>query len=153
MKAFLLAATATALAPLISSAYAETAADARAAFEAYVHAINTADAEAAAAFYDRDPDFHWIEQGQLRYTDAADAAESMKGLLSVDGTPQMTVNDVLIADLGESAALVTANFDFAMLGPDGQPRFSFGGWMSVAMIAREDGWKIAAGQSGPETSD
>ncbi|WP_300376280.1 nuclear transport factor 2 family protein [Henriciella sp.] len=136
-----------------TTAQADTSADARAAFEAYVEAINTSDAETAAGFYDRDPDFHWIEQGKLRYTNAEEAAASMQGLLSYGGTPQMTVRKILVADTSDTSALVTANFDFAMIGSDDGTMFRFGGWMSVAMTLREDGWKIAAGQSGPNGAD
>lgn len=124
-------------------------AQARAAFDAYVAAINNGDVDTAASLYDRDPDFHWVEKGELRYTSADAAVESMTGLLAMGGMPLMTVNEVLVADLGDDAALVTANFNFVMLGEDKTPMFGFDGWISTAIVRREDGWKIAAGQSGP----
>lgn len=152
MRRLTLFATFALLASACSAAATPTE-SAQAAFEAYVAAINAGDVERAADFYDDDPDFHWVERGEVQYRSAEEAAESLAGLTSYGGTPEMTVDQVLVVDLDDNAAFLTAHFEFAMIGPDDATLFQFGGWMSVAMVKRDDGWKIAAGQSGPDKAD
>lgn len=127
----------------------DTRAEARAAFQAYADALNTGDIEAAAAMYDTEEGFHWVERGGIQYENGADAAVSL-GNLTAGGAPtRMTVDTIRVADLGDGAALVSAHFDFAMLSTEGVEQFSFDGWMTVGMVKRATGWRIAGGQVGP----
>lgn len=130
-------------------AQSDNKAEARAAFEAYAEALNTGDIEVAAAMYDTEAGFHWVERGDIQYATGAEAAASLRGLSGGDGQPHMTLDRIQVADLGEEAALVSAHFDFAMLSTDGAEQFSFDGWMTVGMVKRADGWRIAGGQVGP----
>ena len=131
----------------------DSASQARAAFGTYVEAINTGDLDAAAAMYDRTPGFHWIEFGHVRFATGDDAATSIMALAEEGATPVMTVQDVLAANMGDDAALVSAHYDFRMQGEDGARLYSHTGWLSLGFVRRADGWKIAGGQNGPGGAD
>jgi len=125
---------------------------ARDALLAYADAINVGDVELAASFYDNDPDFHWIERGGVQYDNSEAAANSLKELIVPNASAMLTFDNVKVADLSVNAALVSAHFDYQMSFQGDQPSFSFDGWMSVAMVKRAEGWRIAAGQVGPGSS-
>lgn len=127
----------------------QTKTEAGAALQDYVDAINAGDVALAASFYDKDPDFHWVERGGIQYDDAADAAASLEGLVVPGSTATMTLDQVRVADVSADAALVSAHFDYAMSFEGGTDGFAFDGWMTVAMVRRADGWRIAGGQVGP----
>ena len=131
----------------------DTALQSRETFELYVDSINRGDMDAAAAFYDGSSgDFHWIERGAVQYDNGAAAADALKELSAAGGQPRMEVDELHVTTLSDTSALVSAHFTFAMLDDAGAEGFSFDGWMSVAMVKRGDGWKIAAGQTGPGKS-
>lgn len=127
----------------------DSAAAAKSAFESYVAAINDGDIARAASFYDDGPGFHWIERGGVQYTKGAEAAASLKQLAAGGGKSSMTIDHVQVAPMSATAALVSAHFDFAMLDASGSKEFGFDGWMTVGMVERNGGWKIAGGQTGP----
>ncbi len=123
--------------------------EAEAAFAAYVAAINAGDTQAVAEMYDENPGFHWVERGGVQYTSGAQAAASLDSLFTDGGSAEMTVDNVQVAPLGQGGALVSAHFDLTMLDQAGDAQFAFDGWMTVGMVRRADGWKIAGGQTGP----
>lgn len=125
-----------------------TAQDARLAFEAYVEALNAANFDSAAQMYDNSEGFHWIERGGVQYESGSDAANSLRALSDSGGKPQMRLDAVRVAKLADGAALVSAQFDFQMLAETGDEMFAFDGWMTVGMVRREKGWRIAGGQTG-----
>ncbi len=127
----------------------DPAQEAEAAFDQYVVAINEGDIDAIASIYDTNPGFHWVERGGVQYTSGKEAAASFEELLTSGSTPRMTVDDMQIAVLGEDSALVSTHFDLAMLDAAGAEQFAFDGWITVGMVKREEGWKIAGGQTGP----
>lgn len=127
----------------------DTAPEAKAAFEAYVGALNKGDIAVAAAMYDAEEGFHWIERGQVQYESGEEAAASLKSLVANGSAIEMTLGTVRVAELTAGSALVSAQFSFAMSAENGDPQFSFDGWMTVGMVKRTDGWRIAGGQSGP----
>ncbi len=152
MKPLALAAAFASLAACASTT-ADPAAGASAAFDAYVAAINAGDTEKAVSFYDDEPGFYWVEHGHIRYRSAGEAADSLRAMASQPGTAKMTINDILVAEMGADAALVSAHFDYGMLDEAGKTIWRSGGWMSLGMVKRENGWKIAAGQTGPGGAD
>ncbi|GJL94006.1 MAG: hypothetical protein DHS20C05_04110 [Hyphococcus sp.] len=123
--------------------------EARAALIAYGEALSSGDIEKAAEYYDRDADFHWIERGGVQYESGDEAAASLKALIVPGATAKLTFDDIRIADLGPTAALASAYFTYEMDYENDQQDFSFGGWMSVALTKRAQGWRFAAGQVGP----
>ncbi len=131
------------------SSATDSTTEAKAAFQAYVDAINNGDIESASVMYDVEEGFHWVERGGLQYARGEDAAESLRTLTSNGGVPRMSIDDIHAAHLSKGAALVSAHFDFSVLSDTGEERFSFDGWMTVGMAMRSGGWRIAGGQSGP----
>jgi hypothetical protein len=130
----------------------DTATEAQFAFEAYVAAINKGDTTKAAQLYDHAEGFHWIERGGVQYASGSQAAQSLKDNFPSGSRVSMEVTDLHSTELGPDAALLSAHFIFTALNEDSTPQYSFDGWMTVGMIRREDGWRIAGGQTGPGKS-
>ncbi len=126
-----------------------TESEAEAAFDQYVEAVNSGQSSAVAAMYDDNPGFHWVERGGVQYTSGDEAAASFEELVASGMEPRMTTDTMQVSILGERSALVSAHFDLAMFDASGAEQFAFDGWMTVGMVKREDGWKIAGGQTGP----
>ncbi len=127
----------------------DPAREAEAAFDQYVAAINDGDTDAISSMYDTNPGFHWVERGGVQYTSGKEATASFEELVASGATPEMTTDNMQIAVLGEGSALLSTHFDLAMLDAAGVEQFAFDGWMTVGMVKRGDGWKIAGGQTGP----
>lgn len=123
--------------------------EAEAAFGQYVEAINAGDTIAIAAAYDNNPGFHWVERGGVQYTSGEEATASFEQLVASGSHPRMTTDNMQVAVLGDHSALVSTHFDLTLLDETGAKQFAFDGWMTVGMVKREDGWKIAGGQTGP----
>jgi hypothetical protein len=115
--------------------------------------LNAGDTDKAAAMYDTTDGFHWIERGIIQYENGADAAASLRALSETGGRSNMTIDSVRVAELGDTSALVSAHFDFVMFSEENEEAFSFDGWMTVGMIKREEGWRIAGGQTGPGSDE
>ena len=131
----------------------DTSKEAQDAFEEYVSFLNAGDTDKAAAMYDTTDGFHWIERGIIQYENGADAAASLRALSETGGRSNMTIDSVRVAELGDTSALVSAHFDFVMFSEENEEAFSFDGWMTVGMIKREEGWRIAGGQTGPGSDE
>ncbi|MEP2736038.1 MAG: nuclear transport factor 2 family protein [Erythrobacter sp.] len=130
----------------------ETAApseEAKAAFASYVAALNEGDIRAVAKMYDDNSGFYWIERGSVQYTSGGEASASLKDLYDDGNSTLIATDNIQVAELGTDSALVSAHFDFTLLNNSGKSQFSFDGWMTVGMVRRDDGWKIAGGQTGP----
>ena len=119
------------------------------AFEDYVAALNNGDAAKAADYYDTADGFHWIERGHVQYETGEEAASSLRALQSSGGQSEMTLDTMRVSNLTNDSALLSTHFDFVVRSKDGDTQFSFDGWMTVGMVRREEGWKIAGGQTGP----
>ncbi|WDI32251.1 nuclear transport factor 2 family protein [Hyphococcus flavus] len=147
--------TVVALVFMLSSACAEAdsaGADkqaARDALIAFADAINAGDIEKAGAIYDRDAGFHWIDRGTVQYESGEAAAQSLNALMAEGANATMTFEDILLTDLTPGAVLVSAKYQYDIRYTDDRQGFAFGGWMTLAMVKRDDGWKIAGGQAGP----
>ncbi len=118
----------------------------RATLVAYSAAINAGDAAAAGAFYDDEGDFYWVERGRVQYKNADEARESMKNLADSDFDVTIMMTDVKVAPLSSSTAFASGLFETTFAQPDGKS-FGLGGWMTVGMVKREDGWRIAGGHT------
>lgn len=128
---------------------ASNADGAQAAFEQFVADINAGRIDAAAGYYDRAPGFHWVERGAVQYETGDAAAASLTSNFSPDSNSAMTLHDIRVAPMGADAAVVSAQFTFSATDQASGADFAFEGWMTVGMVRRADGWRIAAGQSGP----
>ena len=126
---------------------------AHAAFDAYVLAINAGDLATAAMFYDDDPDFHWIDRGILQY-DSADAAQaSLKNSSPPGSAVTFSYDEIYVADLSDHAAMLTVRYTYDVSFENGGKGYGWQGWMTLAMVKRENGWKIAGGQAGPVAAE
>ena len=134
-------------------ATSDPAGEAKAAYAAYVEAVNNGDPEAIITMYDTNPGFHWVEQGRVQYSSGKEASASFAQLAQSSSKIKMTTDAVQVAVLSETSALVSSHFDFSLQNADGEEQFAFDGWMTVGMAKREDGWKIAGGQTGPGRQD
>lgn len=123
--------------------------EARNALLDYGEAISVGDIALAASYYDRDPDFHWIERGGVQYESGDAAADALKALIVPGASARLSFDNIKVVDLSDNTAFVSAHFDYEMSFKGDQPGFSFDGWMSVAMVKRAQGWRIAGGQVGP----
>ena len=133
----------------IATAQPDQGIEARAAFEAFVEDINSGRIESAANFYDRSPGFHWVERGAVQYASGEEAAASLISNSSPGSDARMVLHEVRVAPMGEDAAIVSAHYTYSGGGSAEGQGYSFSGWMTVGMVRREDGWRLAAGQSGP----
>lgn len=124
-------------------------AEVRGAFDAYVADLNRGDYAQAALIYERGQNFHWIERGGIQYASGAEAAASLQSFEGQGVTPRMTNDEMHVAYLSPGSALVSTHFTFEMMEAGGETRFAFNGWMSVAMVKRQNRWLFAAGQVGP----
>lgn len=127
----------------------DTASEARIAFEDYIDALNEGDIESAVEMYDSEPGFHWIERGGIAYENGSEAAASLRSFSAESSSNEMRAEQIQVAVLAEGAALVSGYFTFAQLSEEGETLFSFDGWMTLGMVKRPEGWRIAGGQSGP----
>ena len=123
--------------------------EAQAAFTSYIANLNRGDYDSASQIYDTEPGFHWIERGHIQYASGTEAAVGLKSFKANDVRAKMTTDQMVATYLSPTSVLISTHFDFAMLGPDENVQFSFDGWMSVAMVKRQDRWVFAAGQVGP----
>jgi len=124
-------------------------AEAAGAFARYADAINESDYEVAAAFYDDDADFHWIDRGALQYDSSQAAAASLRGFAQPGMKAVFTLEDPYVGDLSRESVLLSVRYRFDQQTEEGEAVFGFDGWMTVGMVKRDDGWKIAGGQAGP----
>ncbi len=120
--------------------------DAASAFQAYVTALNDDDLETARNFYDDTPGFHWIEKGRIHFEDGEAAAKALTGFGEGPGKSVMTIDDMRVAPMGPDAAFVSAKYRFSVFFPGGD-FMEIPGWMSVAMVRRDEEWKIAGGMT------
>jgi len=139
----------TALLVGCSKPTADPATEAGDAFARYVEAINKGDTEAVAAMYDSNAGFHWIEQGGVRYATGNEAGTAFAELARSGSRAQMTTDEMQVAILSDTSALISSHFEFSLLDASGVEQFAFDGWMTVGLAKRENGWKIAGGQTGP----
>lgn len=136
-----------------ANASSDVKTDVRSAFDAYVAAINAGDLQKATTYYDNDDDFHWIDQGKLQYASAEAAKESLLNSSPSDSSTQFAYDGVYIADLSANAALVSVRYTYAVSFESDATGYGWEGWMTFAMVKREDGWKIAGGQAGPAAEE
>ena len=122
------------------------AAEARAAVEAYVAAVNAMDLDAAGSFYTDTPDFLWIEDGAIRYRSAREARESLAALVAMASSTELAVSDLSVAALSPGIAVATCHF-VQTVDIEGGPGFAFAGAMTI-VLRRENGrWLFVSGHT------
>ncbi|HPE29861.1 MAG TPA: DUF4440 domain-containing protein [Parvularculaceae bacterium] len=131
----------------------KTKAEAAALLADYALAISTGDFDRAASTYDDDEDFHWIDRGMLQYASASDAAASLKSIAQPGMKSVLILEKPVVADLSENAALASVRYRFDQRQENGDPLWGFDAWMTVGLVKRDDGWKIAARQAAPAAAE
>ena len=127
----------------------DAAQGAQQAFEDYIASINAGDTDKAAQIYDRAEGFRWVERGDVQYASGNEAAASLKESFPAGSRVAMEIDEMHSAEMGPDAALLSAHYTFSAFNQDGTPQYSFDGWMTVGMVKRAEGWRIAGGQTGP----
>ncbi len=129
-----------------SAALSGAAEQARAAVDAYVAAVNALDPDSAGSFYSDSPDFHWIEDGAVRYQSAQASRESLAALVAIASSTELTVSDLSVTALSPDIAVATSHFVQAIRVEGGQG-FAFAGALTI-VLRRENGrWLFASGHT------
>ena len=112
------------------------------------------DFDSAGTFYTRSGDFHWIEQGVVRYHSAEEAHESLAGLGAMASSTELTLSDLTVTALGPDAAVATCHF-VQEVGIEGGAGFAFGGAMTIVLRGEGGRWLFVSGHtsSPPAGSD
>ncbi len=128
-------------------AIAVAAEQARDALVAYVGAVNAMDLDSAGAFYSDSPDFHWIEDGEIRYRSAQESRESLAELGAMASAMELTVSGLSVTALSDDIAVAACHFAQTVQVAERGPGFTFSGAMSI-VLRREDGrWLFVAGHT------
>lgn len=128
-------------------------ADAVAAVREFASAISAGNLERAGKIYDGSGDFYWIDRGRLQYENAAGARNSLLSFAGQDAEISMVLEETHATALGTDAALVSARYSLNVTCPDAAApecqSYGFSGWMTMGMLKRPEGWRIAGGHAGP----
>jgi ketosteroid isomerase-like protein len=103
------------------------------------------DWEGVLALYADDPGFRWITNGAIA---AHSVTELRKGLLGLPpgSRAENTYRDTEILPLAPDLALVSTTFETKVVDASGKS-FSFGGKLSMVLVARKEGWLILHGHA------
>ena len=134
--------------PLAAQADEAMKREAIAAVHAFANEVNAGRFANAGQVYDRGPDFHWVEQGQVAYESGAAAAAALLDLGDGAVTPTLVYTQLRAAELGPGAMMVSGRFNFSLAQPEGLP-IRYGGWVSIAMSKRGGRWYFMAGHTSP----
>jgi ketosteroid isomerase-like protein len=116
----------------------------RGAVSGWTDAMNHRDAAAAARYYADDPEFRWIENGQISYTSPAEVAAAMARSFAAFRSFALHLVDPTITPLAPGAASVTASFTQTMTDTTGQVT-GIAGAVSFTMVDGDSGWRILVG--------
>ena len=97
--------------PATGPAIAAAGEQARDAVVAYVEAVNAMDLDSAGTFYSDSPDFHWIEDGSVRYRSARESRESLAGLGAMASSLNLAISDLSVAALSSDIAVASCRFE------------------------------------------
>ena len=114
------------------------------------------DLDSAGTFYSDSPDFHWIEDGSVRYRSARESRESLAGLGAMASSLDLAISDLSVAALSSDIAVASCRFEQTVHVREAGPGFAFSGAMSI-ILRRENGrWLFLAGHTSsarPRTDD
>ena len=133
--------------PAGAPAIAAAAEQARNAIVAYVAAVNAMDLDSAGSFYSDSPDFHWIEDGSVRYRSAQESRESLAGLMAMASAAELTVSELSVTALSADIAVASCQFVQTVNVAQGGPDFSFSGAMSIVLRRDNGRWLFLAGHT------
>jgi len=118
----------------------------RSVVAAWTGAMNHRDANAAARYYADDPEFRWIENGEIRYTSPAEVAAAMNDVFPSLRSFDLHLVEPTITPLAPGAASVTASFTQAMTDTTGHV-VGIAGAVSFTMVHADSGWRILVGHA------
>ena len=128
-------------------AIAAAAEQARNAIGAYVEAVNAMDLDSAGTFYSDSPDFHWIEDGEVRYRSAQESRESLAELGAMASATELTVSGLSVTALSADIAVAACHFTQTVQVAEGGPGFSFSGAISIVLRRENCRWLFLAGHT------
>ena len=117
----------------------------RTTFESYITRFNARDVDSVARFYSDAPDFHWIEDGVVRYTSRSDVQAALAGL-AVWRDVRLTADAPRIVALAPGAATLAVTFDQALVDSAGGGTGVVGA-LSLAAVHTPAGWKWRSGHT------
>jgi uncharacterized protein (TIGR02246 family) len=122
----------------------------KAAIDQYVAKINAHDAAGAGEFYEDDPGFHWVENGQVTYETKLAAVTALTNFFSGFPESHFEAYEVKISMLADDAAVATFKFT-QTIAANGQAALKMDGTMTLSMTDRDGDWKIVVGHRSAAT--
>jgi len=122
----------------------------KAAIDQYVAKINAHDAPGAGEFYEDDPGFHWVENGQIEYETKTAAIAALANFFGGFPESHFEAYEVKISMLSDDAAVATFKFT-QTIAANGQSALKLDGTMTLSMTDRDGDWKIVVGHRSAST--
>ncbi len=116
-----------------------------ATFADFVVRFNARDVDSVARFYSDAPDFHWMEDGDLRYGSRSDIRDAL-GRLATFRDVRFSADPPRIVALAPGAATIAVTFDQALVDSTGGG-IGIVGAMSIAVVRTPGGWKWRSGHT------
>jgi ketosteroid isomerase-like protein len=116
-----------------------------ATFVDFVARFNARDVDSVARFYSDQPDFHWIEDGELRYRSRAEIRDALAQLAPFRDV-RFSADPPRIVALAPGAAALVVTFDQALVDSSGGGTGIVGA-MSIAAVHGPAGWKWRSGHT------
>ena len=117
----------------------------RTTFEDYVARFNARDLDSVARFYSDAPDFHWVEDGEVRYASRSEVRAALDRLKTVRDL-RFSADAPRIVALSPGAATLAVIFDQAIVDSAGGGTGVVGA-MSLTAVNTPAGWKWRGGHT------
>ena len=117
----------------------------RATFEDYVARFNARDIDSVARFYSDAPDFHWVEDGEVRYSSRSEVRAALDRLTTVRDL-RFSADAPRIVAVAPGAATLAVIFDQALVESAGGGTGVVGA-MSLTAVHTPAGWKWRGGHT------
>lgn len=117
----------------------------QATFADYVARLNARDVDSASRFYADGPDFHWVEDGVVRYDSRSDVRAALERLAAFKAV-RFSADPPRITAMAPGAATLAVTFDQALVDSTGGG-FGLVGAMSLAAVHTPAGWKWLSGHT------
>lgn len=135
----------------LSEARSDAIEDSVATFlSAWSEGVEATDWDRLIERYADDPDFTWVEDGQVRYRSRGDLRAAFDGLQGQFSATRTEFLDPSIIPLAPGLANVVADYR-TTLRRDGGENVSFGGVMTMTTVHTDDGWKVLQGHASSGT--
>lgn len=116
-----------------------------ATFADFVVRFNARDMDSVARFYSDAPDFHWMEDGDMRYGSRSDIRDALQRLVSFRDV-RFSADPPRIVALAPGAATIAVTFDQALVDSTGGG-IGVVGAMTIAVVRGPAGWKWRSGHT------